>query len=96
MKVTVYPTLIAVIAFLVLTALTYHNEAASDGYIQARFPFLFFKNTSGKLIDPAYRSQLGFQTLHFMLDVVVLLLFIVLANVSYQKLIGKSTSKPSA
>ena len=71
------PTLSAIAAFIVITLIYSTYEVESDGFTSIGFPLTFNKYTYGK-IDPADigLAHIGFNTGNFLLDMLVLVVFI--------------------
>jgi hypothetical protein len=59
MKIKLMPTASILLIFGLFTALTYQNNAASDGFTKIGFPFNFYIYSEGKFSDPAYTSNFG-------------------------------------
>lgn len=70
------PTLSAITVFIVTTIIYSTFEAESDGFTLIGFPLTFNKYTHGKT-DPSDigLAHIGFSTSHFLLDVLVLVVF---------------------
>lgn len=81
MKIKTAPTLIAIFVFIVITGFYSTYEAPSDGWTEIGFPYPFYIYTGGK-IDPASigHIDLGFIVRYFLIDLVVLALFIYVSN----------------
>ena len=77
MRIYTKPTLLAIAAFIVITLIYSKYEAESDGFSLIGFPLTFNKHTYGK-IDPADigLAHIGFNTGNFLLDMLVLMVFI--------------------
>jgi len=77
MRIHTKPTLLAVAAFIVITLFYSTFEAESDGYTLIGFPLTFNKYTYGK-IDPSDigLAHIGFNTGNFLVDILVLVVFI--------------------
>lgn len=80
MKPKTIPTISAISVYLLLTLFTFENNAASDGFTKLGFPFSFYVYSEGKLTDPTLASGFGFSTKYFLIDLLMLIIFIVLAN----------------
>ena len=77
MSIYIRPTLLAIAVFIVMTMIYSTFEAESDGFTLIGFPLTFNKYTYGK-IDPfdIGLAHIGFDTSNFLLDILVLLVFI--------------------
>jgi len=77
MRIHTKPTLLAIAAFIVITLIYSTCEAESDGFSLIGFPLTFNKYTYAK-IDPADigLAHIGFNTGNFLLDMLVLMVFI--------------------
>ena len=77
MSIHTKPTLLAIAVFIVATLLNSTYEAESDGFTSTGFPLTFNKHTEGK-IDPSDigLAHIGFNTSNFLLDILVLIVFI--------------------
>ncbi|MDN5287791.1 MAG: hypothetical protein JWR38_4065 [Mucilaginibacter sp.] len=91
MKISLIPTITGILLFTALIVIYSKNEIAFDGYKLIGFPFYFYKDTSAKLIDPNYRTQLGFNFKYFLLDLAALAVFIFFANILWN--ISRSINK---
>jgi hypothetical protein len=92
MKFRFIPTLIAMLLYLILLWVFFHDEAASDGYTEIGFPFYFYTNSGGKFF-PGYRPTFGFNILNFLLDLFVLAAMVLLANYLYALYKKRTTLK---
>lgn len=86
MRIYRKPTLLAIAAIIVITVIYSTYEAESDGFTSIGFPLTFNKYTYGK-IDPADigLAHIGFNTGNFLLDMLVLAIFIWVFNVIWIK-----------
>ena len=77
MSINTKPTLLAIAVFIVITLIYSTFEAESDGFSLIGFPLTFNKYTEGK-IDPSDigLAHIGFNTSNFLIDMLVLLVFI--------------------
>ena len=77
MSIYTKPTLLAIAVFIVITLIYSTFEAESDGFTLIGFPLTFNKYTEGK-IDPSDigLAHIGFNTSNFLLDMLVLVVFI--------------------
>ncbi|TBO41330.1 hypothetical protein [Pedobacter kyonggii] len=78
MKIKLIPTASILLIFGLFTALSYKDNAASDGFTKVGFPFNFYNYAEGKFSDPAYTSNFGFSTKYFVTDLLILIAFILL------------------
>lgn len=86
MKIKLTPTASILLIFALFTALTYENNAASDGFTKIGFPFNFYNYSGGKFSDPAFTSDFGFSPKYFVADLLILIVFIFLFNFIIEKL----------
>jgi len=85
MSIHTKPTLLAIAVFIVTTLIYSTFEAESDGFTLIGFPLTFNKYTGGK-IDPSDigLAHIGFNTSNFLLDMLVLVVFIWGFNFMYK------------
>lgn len=86
MKIKLIPTASILLFFGLFTALSYKDNAASDGFTEIGFPFSFYNYSEGKFSDPAYTSNFGFSPKYFVSDLLILIAFILLFNFIIEKL----------
>jgi hypothetical protein len=92
MKIKLIPSIIILLIFALFTALTYEDNAASDGFTKIGFPFNFYLYSAGKLADPALISDFGFSLKYFIADMAILVFFIFFGNLINEKWIKTNKS----
>ncbi|KQM78069.1 hypothetical protein ASE74_15270 [Pedobacter sp. Leaf216] len=85
MKLKLIPTIIMLLIFALLTAISYQDNAASDGFTKIGFPFNFYLYSGGKFSNPSITSDFGFSTKYFIADLFILILVIVIGNIVVNK-----------
>ncbi|WP_025145737.1 hypothetical protein [Pedobacter jeongneungensis] len=80
MKLKTIPTISAISVYLIFTLLTFENNANSDGFTKLGFPFSFYVYSEGKLTDPTLAYGFGFSVRHFIIDMIILTIFVFLIN----------------
>ncbi len=85
MKLKIVPIISAISVYLLLSLLTFENNAASDGFTKLGFPFSFYVYSEGKLTDSNLASGFGFSIKYFLIDLFILTTFIILVNFAFDK-----------
>lgn len=81
MKRIFFVTLGVIIAFGLLTLVTYEDNAASDAFTLIGFPFRFYVQTEGRLTDPKYAADFGYFPKYLIYNILILLISIIVVNI---------------
>ena len=85
MKIKLVLTAIILLTFGLSTALSYKDNAASDGFTKIGFPFNFYTYSEGKFSDPASIADFGFSLKYFTVDLLILVVLVFLGNLIAEK-----------
>jgi len=80
MKIKTIPTIATVLIYGLFTLFTFENDAVSDGFTKLGFPFSFYIYSEGKFSDPNFATSFGFSAQYFIIDLLILLASVFLAN----------------
>lgn len=85
LKLRFFPSMLAIICYLILLRIFFQDEGPSDGWTLLGIPFYFYTYSGGKF-QAGYRPHFGFHAVNFWLDVLTLIVMIIIFNLLYTPL----------